>query len=80
MQAMNAPGMTLGLAYADGSRDVTSYGYADIESKIHVSVDHLFQIGSISKSFVALVLMQLRDGGKLDFSGRSSTICRTCPS
>lgn len=66
MPAMNAPGVTLGLTDADGLRRSAAYGYADLEGKVHVSVDHLFQIGSISKSFVALVLLQLRDEGKLD--------------
>ena len=66
MPAMNAPGMTLGLASADRSRRAAGFGYADVESKTHVSVDHLFQIGSISKSFVALSLLQLCDEGKLD--------------
>lgn len=67
MQAMNAPGMTLGLATTGGliAREA-SFGYADVERKSHASVSHLFQIGSISKSFVALVLLQLRDEGKLD--------------
>jgi D-alanyl-D-alanine carboxypeptidase len=67
MPAMNAPGMTLGLATTNELvlREA-SYGYADVERKIPVDVTHLFQIGSISKSFVALVLLQLRDEGKLD--------------
>ena len=67
MPAMNAPGMTLGLATTNELvlREA-SYGYADVERKIHVDGTHLFQIGSISKSFVALVLLQLRDEGKLD--------------
>src|ERR1700722_3271923 len=66
MAAMNAPGLTLGLTDAQTTRRAVGYGYADIDKRIPVSPDLLFQIGSITKSFVALVLLQLHDEGKLD--------------
>src|SRR5262245_54217702 len=66
MRAMNAPGMNLVLADRDGIQRVATYGFSDVESKSRVNPDQLFQIGSISKSFVALCLLQLRDEGKLD--------------
>jgi CubicO group peptidase (beta-lactamase class C family) len=64
--AMNAPGMTLGLSSAEGSIRASSYGYVDVAARIPVSPSHLFEIGSISKSFVALVILQLHDEGKID--------------
>jgi D-alanyl-D-alanine carboxypeptidase len=66
MPAMNAPGMTLGLTDSSKTLRTVGYGLANIDAKLPVTPDHLFQIGSITKSFVALVLMQLRDEGKLD--------------
>jgi CubicO group peptidase (beta-lactamase class C family) len=66
LRAMNAPGMTLVLADRDGIQRVATYGFSDVESKALIHPDQLFQIGSISKSFVALCLLQLRDQGKLD--------------
>ena len=66
MPAMNAPGMTLGLTDSTKTLRNVGYGYASIDLKLPVTPDHLFQIASITKSFVALVLMQLRDEGKLD--------------
>jgi D-alanyl-D-alanine carboxypeptidase len=66
MPAMNAPGMTLGLTDATKTLRTACYGFANIDQRVPVSTDHLFQIGSISKSFVALVLLQMRDEGKLD--------------
>lgn len=66
LRAMNAPGMTLVLADKDGVQRVVTYGFSDIETKARVNPDQLFQIGSISKSFVSLCLLQLRDEGKLD--------------
>ncbi len=65
-EAMNAPGLTLGLADRDGLIRVSAYGYTHIEARVPVSTSDLFEIGSISKSFVALTLLQLRDQGKLD--------------
>jgi D-alanyl-D-alanine carboxypeptidase len=65
-EAMNAPGLTLGLADRDGLIRIFAYGYKNIEARVPVSTSDLFEIGSISKSFVALTLLQLRDEGKLE--------------
>jgi CubicO group peptidase (beta-lactamase class C family) len=66
MKAMNAPGMTLGLTDSSKTVRTAGYGFADMDKHIAVNEHHLFQIGSITKSFVALVLLQMRDEGKLD--------------
>jgi D-alanyl-D-alanine carboxypeptidase len=66
LRGMNAPGMTLVLADRDGVQRVVTYGFTDVETRARVKPDELFEIGSISKSFVALCLLQLRDEGKLD--------------
>ncbi len=66
MKAMNAPGMTLAVARREGPVRVASFGYSDLEARQPVTPDHLFQVGSISKSFVALTCLQLHDEGKLD--------------
>jgi len=66
MKAMNAPGMTLALARRDGAPRIATFGYANLETHEAVTPDHLFQVGSISKSFVALTCLQLHDEGKLD--------------
>jgi CubicO group peptidase (beta-lactamase class C family) len=66
MAAMNAPGMTLGLADSTKTLRTAGYGFADVDKRIAVNERHLFQIGSITKSFVALVMLQMRDEGKLD--------------
>jgi CubicO group peptidase (beta-lactamase class C family) len=64
--AMNAPGLTLGLANANGPIRVSAYGYVDLAAKTPVSTSHLFEIGSITKSFVALIVLQLHEEGKID--------------
>jgi D-alanyl-D-alanine carboxypeptidase len=64
--AMNAPGLTLGLANAEGTIRTASYGYVDLAAKLPVTTGHLFEIGSISKSFVGLTVLQLHDEQKVD--------------
>jgi len=64
--AMNAPGLTLGLANAEGPIRVASYGYVDLAAKVPVTTSHLFEIGSITKSFVGLTILQLHEERKVD--------------
>jgi CubicO group peptidase (beta-lactamase class C family) len=66
MSAMNAPGLTLSLASRDGSVATEVFGFADLAAQIPVSIQHRFEIGSITKSFVALMILRLQDEGKLD--------------
>ena len=68
MRDMNSPGMTLVLADRDGVQRVATYGLSDLERQRKLQADELFQIGSITKSFIAIVLLQLREEGKLDLA------------
>jgi CubicO group peptidase (beta-lactamase class C family) len=68
MRETGAPGMTLALANRDGLIRVSTYGYADTKAGARVVPETMFEIGSISKSFVSLTLLQLRDEGKLDLN------------
>ena len=66
MRAMNAPGMTQALTDDKTTIRTAGYGFANVDLKTPVTTEHLFQIGSITKSFAALILLQLRDEGKVD--------------
>jgi D-alanyl-D-alanine carboxypeptidase len=66
MRAMNAPGLTLALANVQGPVSIAAFGLADLYAKTPVTTLHRFEIGSITKSFAALVILQLQDEGKLD--------------
>src|SRR5262245_40760000 len=68
MREMGAPGLTLALANRDGLIRASTYGYADTKAGLRVVPETMFEIGSISKSFVALTLLHLRDEGKLDLN------------
>ena len=66
MKAEQIPGLVLAITNRDGLLRVTTYGYADLETKSPTTPDTLFEIGSISKSFTAISLLQLREQGKFD--------------
>jgi len=67
LRTMNAPGLTLALCDREGVQRVVTYGFTDVAARVRVKPEDLFQIGSISKSFLGVCLLQLRDEGKLDF-------------
>lgn len=66
MRDMNSPGLTLVLADREAVQRVVTYGFGDLDRQRKLEAEELFQIGSITKSFLALSLLQLRDEGKLD--------------
>jgi len=68
MRETGAPGMTLALANRDGLLRASTYGFADTKAGLKVENETMFEIGSVSKSFVGLALVQLREEGKIDFN------------
>lgn len=65
MREEGTPGAVVALTSREGSLGQRAYGFADLESRIPVTAETLFQIGSISKSFTAIALLQLVDEGRL---------------
>ena len=66
MREQNTPGLALGITSRDRLLHVGTYGFANIDAKRPVTPDTLFEIGSISKSFTAIALLQLGEEGKFD--------------
>ena len=66
MKAQQIPGLALAITGRNGLMRVTTYGYADVTAKAPVTRETMFEIGSISKSFTAISLLQLREQGKFD--------------
>lgn len=62
----DAPGVSIAITDATHTLRVITLGYADVEAKTPVTPQTRFGIGSISKSFLATLLLQLRDEGKFD--------------
>ena len=58
MRETGAPGMTLALANRDGLIRASTYGFADMKAGLKVENETMFEIGSVSKSFVGLALVE----------------------
>ncbi|WP_380872416.1 hypothetical protein ACFB49_33540 [Sphingomonas sp. DBB INV C78] len=59
-------GLVVAVTDRDRMRMVATHGYADIDRRLPVTADTRFAIGSISKSFTAIALMQMTDEGRFD--------------
>lgn len=59
------PGLALGIVYDGELLWGKGYGFADAETRQAVTLDRRFRIASITKTFTAVAIMQLRDAGKL---------------
>ncbi len=68
LMATGLPGMIVSLVDDDGFEADLCIGWADLASRTPVGPDHLFEIGSISKSLAALALWQLAGEGKIDLN------------
>ncbi len=68
MDFWNVPG--LGISITDNKKllRLSTYGYSDVESETPVSPETMWEIGSISKSFASIVLMQLHDERRVDLN------------
>jgi CubicO group peptidase (beta-lactamase class C family) len=66
MAETGAPGMTLTLTNRWGGGRLSTYGFADTKAGARVRPETLFEIGSISKSFAAVALLQMHDQGRVD--------------
>lgn len=67
MQAMGVTGITMAIVDAEtGFTWTQGLGYADSINSQRVNNDTLFQIGSISKPFTAVAIMQLVEQGIID--------------
>jgi CubicO group peptidase (beta-lactamase class C family) len=65
MAARNAPGMIFGMADAMGWNETAQFGFADLDSRRAIDPHERFHIGSITKSFTALMILQLAEEGKV---------------
>jgi CubicO group peptidase (beta-lactamase class C family) len=66
MNAMNIPGIAVALTDGEKLLRIATYGYADVAARIPITPEMLFEIGSISKSFTSIAILQLWEEGRLD--------------
>lgn len=66
MAAEQAPAIQIAITDRDGLLARRSYGYADLVAQRPLTDDHIFEFGSIGKSFTAILCLQLVEEGVLD--------------
>ena len=67
VQDSSIPALAVGVTDRDGSSLIVfTHGYADLKAKTPVTPETLFAIGSVTKSFTAIALMELFDEGRFD--------------
>lgn len=74
LEETGVPGAGVALVGADGVEWAGGVGWADREARVPVDGDTTFRAGSISKTFVALALVQLYEDGKLDLDAPVRTL------
>lgn len=74
LEETGVPGAGLALVTVHGTEWAGGIGWADRERRIPVTADTHFRAGSVSKSFVALGLVQLYEDGKLDLDAPIATL------
>lgn len=67
------PGLAVGIVYDGELLWGKGYGYADITAKKPITLDTRFRIASISKTFTAVSILQLRDVGRLSLDDTASS-------
>jgi len=66
MKATNVPGMAVAVTDRERLLRVSTYGFSDVAAQTPVTPETLFEIGSISKSFTSIALLQLWEEGQVD--------------
>lgn len=67
------PGVAISVRKGNAIIVEKGFGYADLENNVEVSPSSVFQIGSLTKSFTALLVAQLAAEGKVDLDAPLST-------
>jgi CubicO group peptidase (beta-lactamase class C family) len=60
------PGVSLAITTRDETIFIGGGGFANLESQTPVAPHHAFEIGSIGKSFTALLLLRMHERGEVD--------------
>ncbi|HEV2381640.1 MAG TPA: serine hydrolase domain-containing protein, partial [Terriglobia bacterium] len=61
----HTPGVSVAIVHKDGPEWIAGLGLADVATNRATTADTLFRIGSTSKAFTSLSILQLADQGKL---------------
>ena len=79
MRRQHLPGVSLAVVQDGRVVKQQAYGFADLEQKVPVTPDTVFEIGSITKQFVAAALMTLVEQGAIDLDQPASRYLSDLP-
>ena len=73
LEQTGQPGLTVGVTDRDATIAIGTYGLAEVASGRPVDEETLFEIGSIGKTFTAILVLQLADEGAIDLDAPVAT-------
>lgn len=79
MAKNSVPGLAVAIAKDGRILYAKGFGYADVENKVPFTAQTVSRIGSISKTFTALAVMQLAEQGKINLDAEVQTYVPTFP-
>ena len=65
LQEFHVPGMSVAIVHRNGTKWTAGIGLADVANQLSATAETRFRIGSISKAFAALSILQLVEQGRL---------------
>jgi D-alanyl-D-alanine carboxypeptidase len=78
MEERHIPGLSVAISLPGEKAVEKSYGLANVEYKIPVQNNSIFQIGSITKTFTAIAILLLEQEGKLSVHDRLTKYFPQC--
>jgi CubicO group peptidase (beta-lactamase class C family) len=79
VQQQHMIGLMLGITTRDSTLFSGGFGYADLQAKRKVNGQTLFRLGSVTKSFVAVAVLQLVEQGVLNLNDKLHDIAPEVP-
>jgi CubicO group peptidase (beta-lactamase class C family) len=73
------PGLVLAVLKDGKILKMQAYGFADVDSKVPVTTNTVFRIGSLSKQFIATAVMMLVEEGKISLDNPMSKYLDSTP-
>src|ERR1700731_2299557 len=70
VQQQHMTGLMLGITTRDSTLFSGGFGYADLQAKRKVNGQNLVRLGSVTKSFVAVAVLQLVEQGVLNLNDK----------
>ena len=79
MQKQRIPGVSLAVLKNGQIVHAKGYGFANVEHRVHVKPETIFQSGSVGKQFTAAAVMMLVEDGKLSLDDKISKYFTDAP-